>query len=137
MKRFSFNLEKVLELRTFREDEARAALSSAAGVMAVLENSLKSLAAERSRAAAERLSASDIFQYDLYLRRLDADKERILAEAAQAALKVEAAKAAWIEASREKKVLDKLKEKRLADYRRLVFAEETKNLDDLPYPARL
>jgi flagellar FliJ protein len=44
---------------------------------------------------------------------------------------VEAARQAFLEASRERKVLDKLKEKRRREYRDVMLAEETRTLDDL------
>jgi hypothetical protein len=37
---------------------------------------------------------------------------------------------------RERKVIDKLKEKRAIEYRKTMFAEETKVLDDLYKPRR-
>jgi flagellar FliJ protein len=49
----------------------------------------------------------------------------------KAELKVEAARTVYLEASRDRKVFDKLKEKRGAEYRKEMFAGETKVLDDI------
>ena len=46
-------------------------------------------------------------------------------------LKVEEARNAFLEASRERKVLDKLKEKRQKEYRKEMLGEEAKVLDDI------
>jgi len=73
-----------------------------------------------------------IQQYMYYLLRLDYTKEQLLKEAALAEQKVEEAREEYLEASRERKVLDKLKEKRQKEYRKEIFTEETKVLDDLP-----
>jgi flagellar FliJ protein len=141
MKAFSFNLEKVLNLRKFREDEAKIELGRAIGVLAELESRLRSLAVERSRAAEAQFcpgnNAAMIQQYMFYILRLDSTKEQLLKEAAMAELKVEEARNLFLEASRERKVLDKLKEKRQKEYHKIALAAETKALDDIRTGDRL
>ena len=135
MKAFTFGLEKVLNLRQFHEDEAKIELGRAVGALAELESRIRSVAVERAKAAEDQFSpgntAVEIQQYMYYLIRLDNTKERLLIEAAQAELKVEEARSVYIEASRERKVLEKLKEKRYKEYRKSLFAEEAKALDDV------
>ena len=135
MKTFAFGLEKVLSLRKFREDEAKIELGRAVGVLAEIESKIRSTAEERVRAAAAQFSpensAAEIQQYMYYLIRLDNTRDRLFNEAAQAELKVEEARSAFIETSRERKVLDKLKEKRFKEYRKSMFVEEAKILDDV------
>ena len=143
MKPFVFNLEKVLGLRKYREEETKIELGKAISFLADLENRIKILGQERVRAAEAQFnpenSAAQIQQYMFYLIRLDNTKEQLLEEAALAELKVEEAREVFLEASRERKVLDKLKEKRQKEYRKQMFAEETKILDDISgsAPARL
>ena len=140
MKPFVFNLEKVLGLRKFNEEEKKIELGRAIGVLADLEGRIFALARERSRAAAEQFSpgnsAVQIQQYMFYLLRLDNTREQLLKEAALAELKVEEARNVFIEASRDRKVLDKLKEKRQKEYRKEMFGQETKVLDDISGSAR-
>jgi flagellar FliJ protein len=135
LKRFRFTLEKLLSIRSHREQEAKIELGRAMGVLADIENKLKAIATVRVQAASDRFSAAnsaaDILSYELYIKRLDADIERLLKEAAQAELLVNKARDAFIEASRDRKVLDKVKEKRQQEYRKLRLAEETKVLDDI------
>jgi len=137
MKAFAFRLEKLLNLRKFYEDEAKIELGRAVGVLAELEGKITALAAERVRAAAAQFrpgnSAVEIQQYMYYLVRLDNTKERLLKEAAIAEMKVEEAREAFLEASRERKVLDKLKEKKQKEYHKIKIDEETKILDDRRY----
>jgi hypothetical protein len=54
-------------------------------------------------------------------------------------LKVSEARDAYLEASRDRKVLDKVKERRAKEYRKLMLTEETNVLDDISggVPARL
>jgi flagellar FliJ protein len=135
MKPFVFKPEKILELRAFREGEAKIELGRAVGALTMIEGQIKNTAQDRARAAADRFSGSngisEILSYEHYIRRLDAKREDLLKEAAQAELKVEEARRAYVEASRDRKILDKLKEKRLREYRRARQAEETKTLDDI------
>ena len=135
MKAFTFGLQKFLNLRKFYEDEAKIELGRAVGVLAELENNLSALGRERARAAASQFSpgnsAAQIQQYMFYLLRLDNTKEQLLKECAMAELKVEEAREAFIEASRDRKVLDNLKEKRQKEYHKKMNAEETKTLDDI------
>jgi len=137
MKAFSFRFEKLLNLRRFYEDEAKIELGRAVGVLAELEGRIAALATERVRAAAGQFSpgnsAIEIQQYMYYLVRLDNTKERLLKEAAIAEMKVEEAREAFLEASRERKVLDKLKEKKQKEYHKIKLNEETKILDDRRY----
>jgi flagellar FliJ protein len=135
MKRFKFTLQRVLDLRAHKEDEAAIELGRAMGALAELENRINSCAEERVRAASERFlssnRATDILAWENYILRLDAEKERLLEEAAAAELAVEEKRNAYIEASREKKVLDKVREKRFKEYRRNSGKEEIKTVDDI------
>jgi flagellar FliJ protein len=146
MKRFKFDLEEVLELRKYREQEAEIALGRAVSELTGIEIQLKELALLRVKTVAERFSspgadsppkAPSAFDagyyrnYEFYLQRLDHKKEELLEAAVKAQLKVEEERASYLEASREWKILDKLREKQAAEYRRAVFAEEAKILDDM------
>ncbi|AEF83437.1 flagellar export protein FliJ [Leadbettera azotonutricia] len=135
MKRFSFNLEKVLTLRKFAEQEAKIELGRAVGVLSEIERHIVSVAQERFIAASNQFSpensAAMIQQYMFYLLRLDATRDQLLKDAAQAELKVEQAREVFLEASRDRKVLDKLKEKRAAEYRKEMLDAEGKALDDI------
>jgi len=135
MKAFSFGLEKVLNLREFYEDEAKIELGRAIGVLADLESRLFAVGRERARASAAQFApgntAVTIQQYMFYIIRLDNLTEELLKEITVAEMKVEQAREAFLEASKERKVLDNLKDKRQKEYRKVVLAEETKTLDDI------
>ena len=135
MKAFSYSLEKVLRLRKYHEDEAKIELGKAVGTLAEIENKIYSTAEEIVRAQAAQFNrentAKDMQQYMFYLLRLDSNKENLLKQAAMAEVKVEEAREVFIEASRERKVLDNLKDKRFKEYRKTSLVEETKTLDDI------
>ncbi|MDR1908636.1 MAG: flagellar export protein FliJ, partial [Spirochaetaceae bacterium] len=96
MKRFSFKLQRLLDIRARREREAEIALGRALGAQTELENRLKALARESYQAEAERFSpqnnAGDIRVFDLYITRLAAAREDLLREAAQAELAAQEAR---------------------------------------------
>ncbi|MDR0474023.1 MAG: flagellar export protein FliJ [Treponema sp.] len=135
MKKFSFNMEKVLKLRKHHENETKMELGRAVGILSAIEGNIQAIAEERVRVAANQFlpgnNARDILQYSLYITRLDNTKEKLQSDAAAAELKVEEARGIYIEASRERKILDKLKEKQESEYRREFYSEETKLLDDI------
>ena len=134
MKRFRFNLQKALDLRAYREQDAEIELGRAISRFTELTNRLKVLAEERFRAAADRFarsnSAEDMLAYERYITRLDSQKEELLKEAAAAELTVNEKREAYLAASKDRKVLDKLREKRFGEYRKLALREEVKLTDD-------
>lgn len=140
MKRFRFELEKLLELRTYAEREAELALAREMGELASIESRIRALAEERAEVASRRFSrgvlVAEIRHSEAYILRLDQTKEKLLESAAAAQLAVEAAREKFIEASRERKIIDKLKEKRLAEHKKEMAAEELKTIDDISTGSR-
>jgi len=145
VKRFKFGLEKVLKLRQHNEHEARVELGRAIGILAGIENEIKRNAETRSGAIKERFAgigegntASDtgfggslsMHAWDAYINRLEQEADRLMEEAAQAELVVEEKRGLYIEASRELKVMENLKERREKEHRKEMFIAETKEMDD-------
>jgi len=142
VKRFKFNLEKVLELRQYREEEAKNELGRAISVLTAIENNIKQNALIHSQAVHQRFSgladsgrdlaaAASMLAWDTYILRLEQEAERLMEEAAKAEMVVEEKRNLYLEASRELKVMEKLKEKQEKEYRKEFFAAETRELDDM------
>jgi flagellar FliJ protein len=133
MRRFQFELEKILKLRESREKETEIELGKAIGVLSALELRIKNIALEKIEAAKNRFSGSinDMRSYELYILRLDQTRDTLLEAAAKAELEVEKAREIYLEASRDRKIISKLKERREKEYRRRVNLEEIKIIDDL------
>jgi len=146
VKQFRFSLEKVLKFRQFSEQEAKNELGRAISVLNAIENDIKRNALIHSQAARERFTginaddnnavsasvgALSMLAWDNYILRLEQEAQRLMEEAAQAELVVEEKRALYLEASRELKVMENLKEKRRQEYRKEVFAAETSELDDM------
>lgn len=135
MKRFSFDLEKVLKLRQNRERETELVLGRTIGALSELEMRIRKVGEEKVRAAGNRFAsgngAVEIRNYDVYILRLDQTKDVLLEAAAKAEQAVEEARKVYLDASRERKIIDKLKERRQREYHKAVLAEEVKMLDDI------
>ena len=128
MKKFTFRLEKVLKLRSYAENDAKADLGRAVSALSLIENRLDDLAAAQKTAGEKRfsggMSVRHLYSYENYLQRLEAEKEQLLKEAAAAAAEVERARELWAETRAGLKVMENLKEKKYANYRKESLAEE-------------
>jgi flagellar FliJ protein len=132
MKKFSFKLEKVLKLRKFREDECKIELGRAVSNLNMIENEIKTTAVKRQSAASQRFnSTNEIDSWNNYILRLDQEAERLMEKAAQAEIVVEEKRALYLEASKELKTLEKLKEKREKEYRKEREDYQMEETDDL------
>ena len=134
MRQFVFNLQKLLELREYYEREAEIELGRAVGALTAIENKIESITKEKHRIAEHFCAgyeANDILVADRYLQRLTVTKDMLLKEEEAADKKVEAAREIYIGASRDRKILDKVRETRRNEYHKAMLLEETKAIDDL------
>ena len=132
MKKFSFNLQKVLQLRKFREEECKMALGQAISALNEIENKLKETAIKHHNAALQRFTTPvQMSVWDNYIIRLDQEAKRLEEQAAQAELVVEEKRAEYLEASKDLKAIEKLKEKRQKEYRKEMFDAQMAEADDL------
>ena len=134
MKKFSFKLEKVLELREFEEDQAKIELGKAIAETERIKEELKLTALKRVQNTKDRFSSCDVIEQlaiENYITRLDAEKERLLEELAQAELVVEQKRSVFAEAMKNRKIISKLKEKRAAEYKKEFYKTEENEIDDV------
>jgi flagellar FliJ protein len=135
MRRFRFKLEKLLEIRAFHERRAQLILAEKAGRCALLNARLEEIAESRRRTGREMFAPGrmlpDYRAAELYLLRLDRERDRTLNELAAAELEREKARSDYVEKRRSREAIEKLKERRQEEYYRLAEREETKMLDDM------
>jgi len=132
MKRFKFNLEKVLQLRKFKEDECKMALGQAISALNLIENDIKTTALKRHNAAGNRFTDTlEMIFWDNYINRLDQEAEKLAEKAAQAEIVVEQKRALYLEAQKELKAIEKLKEKQQKEYRKETLNYEMDQVDEL------
>jgi flagellar FliJ protein len=133
LKRFIFKLEKILKLRENREKETEIDLGKAVGLLSAIETKIRNIAEEKTTAVQNRFSGNfnHMRSYEFYIQRLDKTKETLLEDAAIAELEVERTREIYLEASRERKIFTKLKDRQEKGYRHAVNLEEIKIIDDI------
>jgi flagellar FliJ protein len=132
VKKFSFNLEKVLKLRKFAEDEAKIELGRAVSALNIIENNIKETALKRHNATANRFTDStQILSWDIYINRLEQETERLMEQAAQAEIVVEEKRKLYLEAQKDLRAIEKLKEKRQQEHRKEMLDYEMAQVDEL------
>ncbi|MCL1994214.1 MAG: flagellar export protein FliJ [Spirochaetes bacterium] len=136
MKRFNFSLQKILQLRKYREEECKIQLGVAIGALSQIEDNIQLTASKRSFAASERFSAvggsaggGDFLAWEVYINRLDLERVILEEDAAAAAAVVEEKRGIYLEAARDLKTMEKLKEKKEKEHRKEMLAAETLELD--------
>lgn len=134
MKRFFFPLQKLLSLREFREKEAELELGKANSERDAIQIELDGVARDRFSSAAARrggLSIQDLLSIERYITRLDIKKDKLLEDLAAAELVVERMREKIIEATRDRQVITKLKEKKEAVWHKETLEDEAAVLDDI------
>jgi len=138
MKKFAFPLEKVFEYRRQLELQRRRALAKAMEVLGRRESELKSLASKMisyRNSLAERgvgkISARELALYRSYLTHVERQVERACQWLGEARNAVENHRADLVKASKETKVLEKVKARQRARYEYETDREETKQLDEI------
>ncbi|HOT59422.1 MAG TPA: flagellar export protein FliJ [Spirochaetia bacterium] len=134
MKPFEFSLEPLLEYRTFELDKIEKELSLQSGKLALLNEELESKARELLRIGFERFqkanSLCEIRAYELYSKRIESEKEKLIKAIAVAEVELEKIRAQWTEANKKKKVLEKMKEKKYTAWKQEKARQEILMLDE-------
>jgi len=132
MKRFRFNLEKILQIRKYKEEECKLALGQAISALNKIENEIKITALMKHKAASERFKDTEEAQsWDIYILRLEQEAEKLSERAAQAELVVEEKRRIYLEALKEVQAIDKLKEKKQKEYRKEMLDSQMNEVDEL------
>ncbi len=133
MKRFEFTLETVLKLREGQEREWENRLASITGECSNIRRNIDLYAAEKSRCALENQfnDVNSLMAVANYQARMDnqvkeAQKMLVIKEKERESVLKD-----FIEASKKRKILDKLKEKKIEEYHHLRNKHEEKLTDDI------
>ncbi len=137
MRRFQFRLERFLELRRWKERQWEIALAKILGECLRLERRIEQIGEEigASRLVAYtegvRIDVEAMARRDHYVLRLAKERERTREILTVKRMEMEKVRASYLEASKERKVLDKLKERRSDEYYEHQLDEEFKSIDDM------
>jgi flagellar FliJ protein len=138
VRRFHFQLEQLLRLKHWREEEAKKALAEEVAALERLKARLQELHGELTQTfAADRINADGglvdfqgrlgILQYAHHLGDLIATQHEDIAQQGE---RLKEKSDLLLKAMQERKVLEKLKEKRFAEYRAERKRFEYANLDE-------
>ena len=125
MKKFVFELQKVLEFRDFEKQQAEGELAKALAV----ETEINDAAVKASMKG--NLNFQDVMAQSQYNNLLEYQKEELLKQLAQAKLVTEQKREVLRECMKKTTALEKLKEKQLADWKQAADYEEAELLDEV------
>ncbi|MBO5730503.1 MAG: flagellar export protein FliJ [Treponema sp.] len=134
MKRFSFSMQKILDIREFTERQAQIELGQAVAEVNRINEELESVAQEKLRMLQINLKSASLNEFlvhENYMKRLELTKERLLEELAAAQLVVDEKREIFAEAMKQRKILSNLKEKQFAQYKKEALVAEDNAVDDL------
>jgi flagellar FliJ protein len=137
MRRFQFRLERLLDLRRWKEREWELKLARALGECLLLQNRIREIGEEigASRLAeyteGRRVDVEAMARRELYVQRLAMERERAQVSLEEKRREMEKVRARYLEVSKERKVLDKLKERRSEEYYDRQLDEEYRTVDDV------
>jgi flagellar FliJ protein len=135
MKKYNFRLERLLRIRRYKERLWEMKLAEITGKCVQLENTIRDLQSEKDAhssffAGGVPYSAEDILIQENFRRRLARETEETVAQLEKARKKREEVNRSCMAASRDRKVLDKLKERKAEEYYEEQRGEERKKMDE-------
>lgn len=134
MKKFSFELEKVLEFRDFERKEAEGELAKALAVENEIQNNLKAIAAQManlSKYMKGSVDFADVISASQNKSLLNYQKEELLKQLAQAQLVTQQKREILTECMKKTTALEKMKEIQLAQYKEEAKALEKKKIEQV------
>lgn len=134
MKKFSYSLQKILDLRNFELDQAQMELGRVNAQIANVNNQLKAVAAQKFNATKAADSTNDFslhVQTQDFFIYLDQRKDALLAELVQLEMIAEQKREVVREAMKKVKVLEKLKEKKYEAWKNEYQHQEELAVDDV------
>lgn len=134
MKKYSFELEDILEYKKFDQEQAEQEFAKALSVENEIQQKIEYIAQQYLITREKFKNTKDfnlIISQNQYFNLLDFQKEELLKELAQAKIITEQKKEILQEKMKATSALEKLKERDKEEYDQLVNFEENEFIDDL------
>lgn len=134
MKKFSFSLNKVLSLRIFYEKEAEIALSRAVSERDITKRKIEDIDVEVLRCSpifSQDLDLSVLISAENYVKGLKIKKMELQRELITLEKKVKLCIEEYTEKSKDRKILERLKEKKLEEWKMTFNKEEIISIDEI------
>lgn len=133
MKKFSFELEKILEYRNFEKQEAEVELAKALAEEGRIKSDLENIAKQlviSNKSLNVSSSFDDVIAQSRYKNLLDYQKEELLKQLAQANIITEEKRSILKECMKKTVALEKLKENQFDEWKKNADYEEAENLEE-------
>lgn len=135
MRKFSFNLERLLKIREHEEQESEIILGKAVTECVRIEREMQHRTNEIDRILKKRGNLDScedlLFSMEMYKRRMNKDLKQFGKELEKAEAERDKVRENYLEVSKRRKVLSKLKEKREAEYYKQQIKIEHDLLDEM------
>jgi len=134
MKKFSFSLDKVLSLRVFYEKEAEIALSRAVSERDIVKNKIENIDAkvlEYSPIFSQDVDMSILLSTENYIKGLKVKKVELEGELISLESKVKLCIEKYTEKSKDRKILERLKDKKFEEWKKAFNKEEAIIIDEI------
>lgn len=134
MKRFDFPLNKILSLRAFYEKQAEIDLQHATGKRDVVKMEIENIdinVREVSLLFSESIEMSTLMATENYVKALKLKKLQLQAELIELEKNVKVCIGRYREALKKRQVLERLKEKRMEEWKSELEKEEILSIDEV------
>lgn len=134
MKKFKFELEKILEYRNYEKKAAEGELAKALAVETQINAQLEAIAlklVQMNKSMKTSYNFNDIIAQSQHTNLLNYQKEELLKQLAEAKIITEQKRSVLRECMKKTTALEKLKEKQLADWKAAADYEEAELLDEV------
>ena len=135
MKKFQFSLQKLLDIRTFREKEAETNLGRAVAAREAIVLRLAEIAQEEVKTRRSLWSSlktpGELSLHENYLTRLHTEREKQEKALVEAELVVEEMRKIYIKAHQERLIVSKLRERKEAEWKAEGLKQQDAILDDI------
>ena len=135
---FTFGLERVRELREHAESQAKEHLAASLGqrlrgaaMLAQTSEELAAAAEAGKPEQGERQAAADLLAHQRWMEALRRDQETAALSLDRLDAEVDARRSALGEASRDREVLERLKQRRAAEHKAVLQRREGAALDEI------
>ena len=134
MSKFKFELQNVLEIRNFEQQQAESELAKCIAVETEINKNLEVIAMQYAALKQQMkgsLDFSDMMSQSQYSKLLDYQKELLLNQLAQAKIETEEKRKILTECMKKTSALEKMKELQYEDFKLEMKRKENRRIEEL------
>lgn len=134
MSKFKFELQNVLEIRNFEQQQAESELAKCIAVETEINKNLEVIAMQYAALKQQMkgsLDFSDMMSQSQYSKLLDYQKEQLLTQLAQAKIETEEKRKILTECMKKTSALEQMKELQYEDFKLEMKRKENRRIEEL------